>query len=576
MARGFRKSFDFNNFDGCGFFWKWFYRRLERDLTEADVELIALGDINGDGQTDYSLSLSKNIEYTFKGFFGHSFSWSREIEKNLVVLSGDDGPKVRDLERTTGVKGPVIETRALGDINGDGFDDFATFVGGGAYYGIGGPDAGPVGYYGKLVDDVYITFGGSRQPATSVGNLDGIDGKVLNLKSLGDINGDGIDDMAASVGSYYGRGAEAGYYGKAIDDTYVILGGKSGLAPISLGALGFTSSVLDVNALGDINGDGFVDLAATVGSYYGYYGRDPDEISYYGQVTEDVFVLFGSEDGYQEKQSLTGLVDIKAKVVGVDAIGDINGDGLSDFAAELGGYYGYYGSGIRDVFLFLGGDETPVSLGSLAGREKTAIDVFDLGDINGDGLTDIGIGTAGYYGGYYGQEVEDVLVLFGNPDGTREVANLNDFVGSKEPLHGATALGDINGDGFEDFTVACGGYYGPGMPGEAILVFGGPDVALQSLNLKDFGLTDDAFGDIKALGDTNGDGFADFSIAGYYGYYGSDALKGSSYVVYGGESALGIADFAKNARLGSLEVSHRVVLDTSPLGETFNFTDDLF
>ncbi|MEL7528139.1 MAG: hypothetical protein AAFN16_20370, partial [Pseudomonadota bacterium] len=213
MARGFRKGHNYQEFDGCGFFWKWFYRRLEKELTDADVKLIALGDINGDGITDYSLALTRNIEYSFKGFFGRSYNWNREIEKNLVILSGDDGPKVRDLGRTTGIKGPIIETVALGDINSDGIDDFATLAGGGGFYGLGGPDAGVVGYYGELVDDVYIAFGGTRQKAASLSSLDGIDGNVIGLKSIGDINGDGIDDLAASVGFYYGRGANANYYG---------------------------------------------------------------------------------------------------------------------------------------------------------------------------------------------------------------------------------------------------------------------------------------------------------------------------------------------------------------------------
>ena len=208
----------------------------------------------------------------------------------------------------------------------------------------------------------------------------------------------------------------------------------------------------------------------------------------------------------------------------------------------------------------------------------SAMKATDL-DINGDGFADIGIGIAGYYGNYYGnyygQQVEDVLVIFGNPQGETEVSNLNAFIGLDEALHGAVSLGDVNGDKIGDFAVTCG-YYGSELPGETFLVFGGRDGALQRLNLKEFGLTDDAFGDIKSLGDTNGDGFADFSVAGYYGYFGSEALKGSSYVVYGGETALGIADFAKNARLGSLEVTQRVSLDLSPLSNTFSFTDEIF
>lgn len=86
--------------------------------------------------------------------------------------------------------------------------------------------------------------------------------------------------------------------------------------------------------------------------------------------------------------------------------------------------------------------------------------------------------------------------------------------------------------------------------------------------MKDFGLSDAAFGDIKALGDTNGDGSADFSVAGYYGsYYGDEALNTSTYVVYGGKTALSVADFAQNTRLGSLDVSLRVVLEPASFGE---------
>lgn len=188
----------------------------------------------------------------------------------------------------------------------------------------------------------------------------------------------------------------------------------------------------------------------------------------------------------------------------VTNIGDINGDGLADFAVAAPGaeapYSSYYGEGVYNrynggaVYVVFGDEDTDgdgpdtglptsISLDDLDGTNGFRInpdsDLFDrnafydsgfgvnvtaLGDVNGDGVDDFGIAQSAtnyvsYYGGgfygEYGPQTPDgvAYVILGgqNFDAEQEVDDLAGFrIDTESQVEEIVALGDVNGDGFAD------------------------------------------------------------------------------------------------------------------------------
>ncbi|MEM1299957.1 MAG: integrin alpha, partial [Pseudomonadota bacterium] len=171
----------------------------------------------------------------------------------------------------TGTYGEALGSTSaiIGDINGDGFADFAV-------------SAAPA-YFGELggAGGVYIVFGSDDLPRTlNISEIDGTNGFRIdadyNLGSpyygfgyssfgsdivgLGDVNGDGVDDFAIAQIS-----SNNGFYGPQQGVAYIVLGGQdfgdtavvSEIADYRIDTPGIVGEVI---ALGDINGDGFADV----------------------------------------------------------------------------------------------------------------------------------------------------------------------------------------------------------------------------------------------------------------------------------------------------------------------------
>ena len=214
------------------------------------------------------------------------------------------------------------------DINGDGIDDLLM--------GAIGADTGFANS-----GAVYIVYGKSSGWAASlsVGDLNGVNGMTLTtnlgagvgraLENLGDLNGDGRQDLgivsANTTISYV-------LYGLASSGpSLVALNALDGSDGFQLGT--FYSSSNIVNA-GDINGDGYDDLA--LGSQS-------------GSARGSVSVLFGRADGWAAIELLTSLNGQNGFTITGEAVGDgfgrrisagydLNGDGLVDFVAGARGH----------------------------------------------------------------------------------------------------------------------------------------------------------------------------------------------------------------------------------------------
>jgi hypothetical protein len=363
--------------------------------------------------------------------------------------------------------------------------------------------------------------------------------------AAGDFNGDGKDDILLGAPLADGPDNARSNAGEA----YVIFGPGDG------GEIDLASNVPDVTivganagdnlgfvvAAGDVNGDGTDDIL--VGARFAI---PPGGAS----GTGEAYVVFGSS-------SLEGTVDIGQgqhdfTIAGASAgdylgyaltAGDVNGDGIADIitaasaaspdpdrthAGEAYVVFGSTGLGGRVEVAQRQQDFT--ILGPEA--EGLVANFAAAGDINGDGVDDILLGTHLADGPNNDRtDAGEAYIIFGQDDlgGTLDLASGDGFV----TIYGADAqdwLGfyvvaaDVNGDGTADAIVgarnADGVQNGHNNCGEVYIILGRKDlpdsidIASDEEDATIIGADpNDLMGHSLAAGDIDGDGTADV-IAG--------------------------------------------------------------
>jgi FG-GAP repeat/RTX calcium-binding nonapeptide repeat (4 copies) len=316
---------------------------------------------------------------------------------------------------------------------------------------------------------------------------------------------------------------------------------------------------------GDVNGDGFADVIV------GAPGGDPDGLSNAGES----YVVFGKPSGFAASLDLStldgtngfrldGIDPYDASGGGVDAAGDVNGDGCADiiiaapFANPSGESYVVFGRASAFGASF--------DLASLDGTNGFRLDAMKgithlghAGDINGDGFADVTVGAHYADTDDGDRQAGETYVVFGKASGfapSLPLASLDGVNGFRldgiDPydLSGTqpTSAGDVNGDGFADLIIGAFGPFG-GPPigdtsGEAYVVFGHTGEFDASLELASLDGTNgfrldgidpyDGTGQwVASAGDFNGDGFADVLVGAPRADPGGDTDAGESYVVFG-------------------------------------------
>ena len=392
------------------------------------------GDVNGDGIDDLiigAFAANPNGNNSGESYvvFGNSTGFSSSL--NLSDLDGNNGFAIEGIDPTDQAG---FDVGRAGDINGDGIDDLI----------IGARAADPNG--NTIAGESYVVFGNSNGFSSSLNlaDLDGNNGFTINgidpfdqsgfaVNGVGDINGDGIDDLIISARYADPNGNDSG-------ESYVVFGNSTGfsssfnLADLD-GSNGFILNGIDaldqsgfaVSDAGDINGDGLDDLII------GALGGDPDGNSSAGES----YVVFGNSNGFSSSLNL----------------------------ADLDGNNGFTINGI-DPF------------------DQSGYSVSGAGDVNGDGLDDLIIGARA--AGPNGNTVAgESYVVFGNSNGFSSTLNLSDIDGNNgfvingidvEDQSGfsVSGAGDVNGDGFDDLIIGAP-YADPdsnNAAGESYVIFG--------------------------------------------------------------------------------------------------------
>lgn len=223
----------------------------------------------------------------------------------------------------------------------------------------------------------------------------------------------------------------------------------------------------------------------------------------------------------------------------VAAGGDVNGDGVNDFAAGAPSRFNDTVPG-RVVF-FSGGDGSVINVvRAVDGRDRFGESIAFMGDVNGDGSDDLAIGNPDDYGLFPG--VGSVSVWSGS-SGAR-LWRVSGGQGPEEFGAAVSRAGDINGDGRQDVLVGVPGRsrYGPGT-GSARVYHGATGAMLGGV---DGQAAHDRLGtSVTPLGDVDGDGRADFAV----GSPGSDdpAAEGGMVRVCSGAGLGTLAEFRGGA-----------------------------
>jgi hypothetical protein len=421
---------------------------------------------------------------------------------------------------------------SAGDVNGDGWDDLL----------IGAPDAVWEGdelegsYRGRTNGAAMIVLG----PVTGDLDLDAADawlqgtsiedGHICvdagwSVAGVGDTNGDGFDDVligdpdyfwdtGSSTMNYTGM---AGLFLGPVEGVQDLWSADATLATGSYGA----GTGYDVAGAGDVNGDGLADILISAP---------------WGDLVDtdggEVYVVAGNLEGDLIGAGFlaTLYTDSHHDFVGyaVSSAGDVDGDGLDDILVGAG-----YDSSIAEsagvAYLVLSpvSGELPLADSHLRLRGQTAYGhvgqvLSDVGDLDGDGYDDFGLGQMAasitqYYAGaayiYYGSS----HLLSGDATLDDAEATLTGTMESEKAAGSIAGAGDTDGDGRSELLVGSFSYGSSSEAGTTWLVPGPihgtwalDDIAATRFEGPNAG--DQAGVTVSSAGDVDADGLPDILI----------------------------------------------------------------
>ncbi len=364
---------------------------------------------------------------------------------------------------------------SLGDLDGDGVQDLAV--------GAVGDDDG-----GDATGAVWIVFlrrdrtvkGSQKISETSgglVADLQDGDGFGRALAGIGDLDGDGIPDLAVGANEDDSGSTNAGAVYVLFLNRNGTVKGQRKISAVSGDPLDFlprrsSEFGASIAGMGDVDGDGIPDLA--IGARFSnsvqtcFMRRD-------GSVRSSLNVTYG-RNGFTDRA--TSLVDLLG--MSIANMGDFDGDGVNDllvgaFGREfagmdfVGGQYLWLlnRSGSVKRWYYYGAENMNPRSQTLGLHYDLGTSCAGAGDIDGDGVRDILVGAQreGWIDGTTrteGSKKGALYVLLLNSNGTiKTCQRLGDRAGGFDYAipdgarwgESSFGLGDLDGNGVVDVAI---------------------------------------------------------------------------------------------------------------------------
>ncbi|MEM9386710.1 MAG: hypothetical protein AAGA68_16745 [Pseudomonadota bacterium] len=409
--------------------------------------IASAGDVNADGIDDVIIGnrrgedgdIAPGVAYVL---YGRSDGFPAEIDlASLSAEGGGDGSTGFELVGVEDLASTGTAVSGVGDMNGDGIDDFVVGASdesvegssrGVAYVVYGRAEGFPIRFeLGTLRAD----NGGDGSEGLVIEGTNDLDRAGSRVGPAGDINGDGLQDLIIDITGFLSPGPTAVVFGRRNLPARLPLRSLNGANGFTVREGNLIDGVTVVKG-GDINGDSLDDLI--VGEPFAYVGN---------LRRGSAYVLFGKVEPFEPAFSITFLTGERGgdgsegyrlagngyNELAGSGIGaaDVNGDGLQDVIVgiprvdvrdnvDAGRVYVLYGRTERtgpDIPLFRllpvqGGDGSEGFSASGIAEDDETVGVGGVGDINGDGIEDFAF--AATEANRFGREdVGQVYVLFG-------------------------------------------------------------------------------------------------------------------------------------------------------------------
>jgi hypothetical protein len=421
--------------------WGWAMTTPGVSPSQIGASVASAGDVNGDGYSDVLIGNT--------AFAGPAGSDLGQVSFFFGAATGPGATPDWTVTGTQAGEQLGSSVASAGDVNGDGYSDVIV---GSPQYVDGGIQTGKVFVY------LGSAAGLASTPAWTV------EGDATHLSfgfavaSAGDVNADGYADVIVSA-------TRSG--STSPQDVFLYLGSPSGLSTTPAWTFGGTTGLgTSIACAGDVNGDGYSDIV--IGATGLDLGSGPQG---------GAFVFLGSAAGPPNTPStLLTQPSTRVMGFSVASAGDVNGDGFSDVVVS-GRIVTPPLVVRQVAYVYLGspaGLATTPALQAVQGSTGTG-PVASAGDVNGDGFSDLLMGVPHWTGNY--PDAGGAFVYLGSAAGMTATPAWSITPFDQGALLGAAVAGagDVNGDGLADILVGSPGdtfyggvgalYYGGGGPG---------------------------------------------------------------------------------------------------------------